>query len=239
MVSIEMPLTPGLIEAEFVARPNRFLSKVRIDGKVVDSHVPDPGRLKELLFPGARVLVEPKSGENRKTKFATVMVYSGDELISINSQLPNRFVRHCLDNAMIPEFESWKVKKQEYTFGKSRFDFLLEKDGKEKLVEVKSATLVEEGIVRFPDAVTSRGRRHVLHLAESITPERSAAVLFIVQRSDALSFEPHWGRDPEFAQALQSSIENGVELVIYTTHLKPDSMTLGRAIPYTLENHNV
>ena len=233
---MEMSLATGLIEAEFVDRPNRFLSKVRIDGKVYDSHVPDPGRLKELLFPGARVLVEPKSGAKRRTKFATVMVYSGDELISINSQLPNRFARFCLDNSLIPEFRGWTVKKQEYTLGKSRFDFLLERDGQEKLLEVKSATLVEGGIARFPDAVTSRGRRHVLHLAESITPERSAAVLFIIQRSDAISFEPHWGRDPKFAQALQSSVRDGVELVVYTTKLKPNSMTLRSSIPYSLEH---
>ncbi|NQV42867.1 MAG: DNA/RNA nuclease SfsA [Candidatus Marinimicrobia bacterium] len=236
---MKMSLSTGLIEAEFVARPNRFLSKVRIEGKVYDSHVPDPGRLKELLFPGARVLVEPKTGENRKTKFATVMVYSGDELISINSQLPNRFVRHCLDNALLPEFQGWRVKKQEYTLGKSRFDFLLEKEGKEKLLEVKSATLVEEGIVRFPDAVTSRGRRHVLHLADSINSERSAAVLFIVQRSDAVSFEPHWGRDPQFAQALQDSVNKGVELIVYTTRLKPESMTLKSSIPFNLEREHV
>ena len=236
---MEMSLATGLVEAEFVERPNRFLSRVRIDGKIYDSHVPDPGRLKELLFPGARVLVEPKTGENRKTKFATVMVYSGDELISINSQLPNRFVRHCLDNSLLPEFQGWVVKKQEYTFGKSRFDFLLEKEGREKLLEVKSATLVEDGIARFPDAVTSRGRRHVLHLAESIKSERSAAVLFIVQRSDALSFEPHWGRDPQFAEALEHSVKNGVELVVYTTKLKPDSMTLRSSIPYKLEQEHV
>jgi len=236
---MEMPLTSGLIEAEFVARPNRFLSKVKIDGEVVDSHVPDPGRLKELLYPGAQVLVEPKSGDHRKTKFATVMVYSGTELISINSQLPNRFTRFCLDHSLIPEFKGWQVKQQEYSFGKSRFDFLLERDGREKLLEVKSATLVEEGVARFPDAVTARGRKHVLHLAESITSERSAAVLFIIQRSDASSFEPHWGRDPKFAQALQSSIKSGVELLVYTTHLKPDSMTLGKAIPYTLEQVHV
>ena len=232
---MEMSLVAGLVEAEFVERPNRFLSRVRIEGKIYDSHVPDPGRLKELLFPGARVLVEPKTGENRKTKFATVMVYSGDELISINSQLPNRFVRYCLDNSLIPELQGWAVKKQEYTLGKSRFDFLLEMGGKEKLLEVKSATLVEKGIARFPDAVTSRGRRHVLHLADSITPQRSAAVLFIVQRSDAVSFEPHWGRDPEFAQALLTSVEDGLELIIYTTNLKPDSMTLRSSIPYSLE----
>lgn len=233
-----MPLTSGLIEAEFVARPNRFLSKVRIKGEIHDSHVPDPGRLKELLFPGARVLVEPKPGDHRKTKYATVMVYSGDELISINSQLPNRFARHCLDHSLLLEFAGWKVKKQEYTLGGSRFDFLLERGDEEKLVEVKAATLVEEGVARFPDAVTSRGRRHVLHLADSITPKRSAAVLFIVQRSDALSFEPHWERDPKFAEALRSSVARGVQLVIYTTALKPDAMILRSSIPYDLECSN-
>ncbi|NQV15086.1 DNA/RNA nuclease SfsA [bacterium] len=236
---MKMQLAPGLVEAEFVSRPNRFLSKVKIDGKIYDSHVPDPGRLEELLFPGARVLVEPKTGSLRKTRWATVMVYSGDELISINSQLPNRFVRFCLDNRLIPEFSAWRVKKQEYTFGKSRFDFLLEKDGEEKLLEVKSATLVEDGIARFPDAVTARGARHVKHLAESITTQRSAAVLFIVQRSDARFFEPHWGRDPFFAEALSSSVANGLELIIYTTHLEPGAMLLGTSIPYKLEQQNV
>ncbi len=236
---MKMPLPPGLIEAEFVARPNRFLSQVKIAGKIHDSHVPDPGRLKELLFPGARVLVEPKSGAERKTRFATVMVYSGSELISINSQLPNRFVRFCLDEQLMPEFSGWRVKKQEYTLGKSRFDFLLEKEGHEKLLEVKSATLVENGIARFPDAVTARGTRHVRHLVESITPDRSAAVLFIVQRSDAHHFEPHWERDPVFAEALKNAVDQGLELFIYTTRIEPDSMQLGAAIPYDLEPKDV
>ncbi len=235
---MKMSLPTGLIEAEFIARPNRFLSKVKINGEIHDSHVPDPGRLKELLFPGARVLVEPKSGVERKTKYATVMVYSGDELISINSQLPNRFVRFCLDAQLIPELSTWQVKKQEYTLGNSRFDFLLEKDGREKLLEVKSVTLVEDGIARFPDAVTSRGTRHVRHLAGSITADRSAAVLFIVQRSDAIGFEPHWGRDPEFATALKKAVEQGLELMIYTTYIKPDTMNLGTSIPYNLESAN-
>lgn len=235
---MKMDLAPGLREAEFIARPNRFLSQVKIDGKIVDSHVPDPGRLKELLFPGARVLVEAKSGEHRKTKFATVMVYSGDELISINSQLPNRFVRFCLDNKLIPELSDWQVKQQEYTLGNSRFDFLLENKGLEKLLEVKSATLVEDGIARWPDAVSARGTKHVQHLANSITPDRSAAVLYIVQRSDAIAFEPHWLRDPVFAEALEQSVEQGLELIIYTSHLEPDSMTLGSSIGYSLENPN-
>jgi sugar fermentation stimulation protein A len=238
MVNMRMELPGNLIEAEFVERPNRFLSRVKIDGQIHDSHVPDPGRLKELLIPGCRVLVEPKSGAARKTKFATVMVYSGDELISINSQLPNRFVRHCLDHQAIPELSDWQVKRQEYTLGSSRFDFLLERGLEQKLLEVKSATLVENGVARFPDAVTSRGARHVRHLASSLNENRSAAVLFIVQRSDAVRFEPHWQRDPVFAESLQLAVEQGLELYIYTTRIQRDGISLLHAIPADLENHH-
>jgi len=234
---MEMLLGNDLVEATFIERPNRFLSRVEIEGKEYLSHVPDPGRLKELLFPGAKVLVQPKAGAERKTKFATVMVYSGEELISINSQLPNRFVRFCLDHQGIPELADWSVKKQEFTLGRSRIDFLLEKNGKEKLLEVKSVTLVEEGVARFPDAVTERGRRHVLHLIDSITPERSAGVLFVIQRSDAISFQPHWQRDPKFAQALAASVEKGLELYIYTSQIEPHRMTLGQSIPYDLAKY--
>ncbi|MCF7824512.1 MAG: DNA/RNA nuclease SfsA [Candidatus Marinimicrobia bacterium] len=232
-----MPLTQGLIEAKFLARPNRFLSQVEINGEVHDAHVPDPGRLKELLFPGARVLVEPKSGPERKTRFATVMVYAGDELVSINSQLPNRFVRYCLDRELIPEFSGWSVKKQEFTLGASRFDFLLGKDDREKLLEVKSASLVEQHIARFPDAVTARGTKHIEHLVDSMTDKRSAAVLFIVQRSDAGSFEPHWERDPKFSQALTTAVAQGLELFVYTTLIQRDGMSLMSRIPYDLEKH--
>jgi len=232
-----MPLSPGLIEAKFLARPNRFLSRVEIEGETHDSHVPDPGRLKELLFPGARVLVEPKSGGQRKTRFATVMVYSGEELISINSQLPNRFVRFCLDHELLPELSGWRVKKQEYTLGSSRFDFLLEQSDREKLLEVKSVTLVESNTARFPDAVTARGTRHVEHLVKAMSKKRSAAVLLIVQRSDAIRFEPHWERDPVFAQALKTAVDQGLELYVYTTRIEPDGMTLGKAIPFKLEQY--
>ena len=232
---MKMPLPPGLIEAEFIERPNRFLSRVRIDGQIHESHVPDPGRLKELLVPGARVLVQAKTGAARKTKFATVMVYSGTELISINSQLPNQFVRFCLDHQAIPALAGWQVKKQEFQVGRSRFDFLLEQGHREKVLEVKSATLVEAGIARWPDAVSARGARHVRHLAEALSDLRSAAVLFIIQRSDAHSFEPHWGRDPVFAEALQNAVRQGVELYVHATTIRPDSMSLGPAIPYHLE----
>lgn len=228
---------PGpLLEGEFIARPNRFLAKVRVKGKAVWAHVPDPGRLKELLVPGARVLVEPKNGAKRKTRFALVMVYLGDQLISINSNLPNRFTRFCLDNHLIPELADWTVIRPEYQVGHSRFDFLLGKGSQKMLLEVKSVTLVEEGVAKFPDAVTARGRRHVEHLGEMRREGYAVAVLFIVQRPDAEMFMPQWERDPAFAQTLANAPAHGVQVLAYTAEITPACMSLKRRLPIFLEN---
>jgi len=229
-VTILKPLSmriPGpLIPAEFILRPNRFLAKVRIDGKMVWAHVPDPGRLKELLIPGARVLVQAKNGEKRKTKFALVMVYKGEELVSINTLLPNRFVRFCLDNRQIPELANWTVIKPEFLVGHSRFDFLLGKGRQQMLLEVKSVTLVEDRIAKFPDAVTARGLRHIQHLSEMRQTGYATTVLFIVQRSDADRFQPHWSRDPAFAQALALAQTEGLQILVYAAQITPECMTL-------------
>ncbi len=232
---MKMSIPGPLLEGEFLHRPNRFLSRIRLNGREVWSHVPDPGRLKELLIPGAKVLLEKKPGANRKTKYATVMVYQGEELVSINSLLPNRFARFCMDNQLIPELLGWRVKKAEASFGESRFDFLLEMGSRQKVVEVKSVTLVEDGLARFPDAVTSRGARHVKHLSELINEKRSTAVLFLVQRSDAKRFEPHWERDPHFAETLAEAAAAGVEVLVYTASLNERWMALGNALPINLE----
>lgn len=218
---------PGpLFPAEFITRPNRFLAKVRMNGKAVWAHVPDPGRLKELLIPGAKVLVQAKNGEKRKTKFALVMVYKGEELISINTLLPNRFIRFCLDNRQIPELANWTVIKPEFQVGHSRFDFLLGNGRKQMLLEVKSVTLVENRIAKFPDAVTARGLRHIQHLLELNQTGYATSVLFVVQRSDADLFQPHWSRDPAFAGALSMAQTHGLQILVYSAEITPECMTL-------------
>ncbi|MCF7797208.1 MAG: DNA/RNA nuclease SfsA [Lentisphaeria bacterium] len=230
-----MRISGPLLEGEFIARPNRFLTKVRVKGKTVWAHLPDPGRLKELLIPGARVLVEPKNGAKRKTKFALVMVYQGDQLISINSNLPNRFTRFCLDNHLIPELADWTVIRPEFQVGHSRFDFLLGKGTQKMLLEVKSVTLVEDGVAKFPDAVTVRGRRHVEHLGEMHAQGYAVTVLFIVQRPDATMFTPQWERDPEFAQTLADAPAKGVQILVYSAEITPACMTLKSRLSIDLE----
>ncbi len=232
-----MPLPGPLLEARFLQRPNRFLAQVQLGSKTVWAHVPDPGRLHELLLPQAQVLLRENHSRQRKTRYSMVMVRQGETLISIDSQLPNRFLRHCFDQQLIPDWLGWEVLRQEVTQGRSRFDFLLGRGRSEMLVEVKSATLVEEGIARFPDAVTARGARHVRHLAELKREGKNTAVFFLIQREDARAFEPHWERDPVFAEELQKAVAAGVELKVYTSRLSPGWMSLGEEVPVNLEAH--
>ena len=234
--TIEMNIDHKFIEAEFLERPNRFLTRVRLDGKIVDSHLPDPGRLKELLIPGARLLLKYEDGIKRKTQFSTQAVYSGKTLISLNTLLPNHFVSYLLKNHGLPFLHGWKFQKQEVTYGKSRFDFQIKKNDLAMVIEVKSVTLVEKGIAKFPDAITERGKRHVQHLGKMAAEGLNTMVLFVVQRHDADSFQPQWDRDPKFARALLKSWENGLQVRVIKMKMTKEALYYLGEIPYKLSS---
>jgi len=221
-------------EAEFIERPNRFLTRVKLNGNIVNSHLPDPGRLKELLIPGARLLLKQENGINRKTQFSTQAVYSGKTLISLNTLIPNRFVSYLLKNHGFAFLKKWEFQKQEVSYGNSRFDFQLKKDDSVMVLEVKSVTLVEKGVAKFPDAVTERGRRHIRHLAELAAEGLDVMVLFVVQRSDAEYFQPQWERDPKFSSALFEAWQNGLQVRVIKMKMTTDSFLYLGEIPYQL-----
>jgi sugar fermentation stimulation protein A len=232
---IEMPLDWELFEAEFVDRPNRFLTRVKYDGEIVESHLPDPGRLKELLIPGVTLLIKKEGNPNRKTKFSTQAVYLGNQLISLNSWLPNQFVEFLLKGKAINFLKDWDFVRREIPFGKHRFDFLLMRNEKPLYVEVKSVTLVEDGIAKFPDAVTERGKRHVEHLAEMTKDGIDCLVLFVVQRSDAKIFQPQWDRDPKFSTALLKAHNEGLNIKVIQADIQRSKMVFCGELPFNLE----
>ncbi|MBC8257021.1 MAG: DNA/RNA nuclease SfsA [Candidatus Marinimicrobia bacterium] len=213
-----MKLKSRLLEARFIDRPNRFLTRAELNGNIVESHLPDPGRLKELLIPGARILLKQEDGENRRTKFSTQAVYNGNTLISLNTLLPNKFAAHLLIEKELDFLKEWQIHKKEITYGKHRFDFLLKNNDELLYLEVKSVTLVENEIAKFPDAVTERGRSHVEHLGKMALDGIRTMVLFVVQRHDAKLFQPQWERDPKFGFALYKAWQNGLEVRVI--HLK-------------------
>jgi len=251
----------------FVSRPNRFLALVRINDAVVPCYLPDPGRLKELLLPGAEVVVRrpidrgisstfsktsickdnanemrTAEGKHRKTEYdmlAVVASISGGErqLVSVDTRLPNELVHEALLNRSLREFNSYGKLTREFCYGSSRLDFLLEKRygrGTDKCyLEVKSCSLVEDGVALFPDAPTERGSRHLRELmnVKSYNKNHRASIMFIVQRGDAGSLRPNEGTDPKFAQTLQMALAKGVEAYAYTVNFNTESMTLARSIP--------
>ena len=214
-----MKLNYRLLEARFIDRPNRFLTRVELNGSIVESHLPDPGRLKELLKSGVRILLKQEDGNNRRTKYSTQAVYDGNTLISLNTLLPNKFTAYLLKERKIDFLKEWSLIKKEVTFGKHRFDMYL---------EVKSVTLVENEIAKFPDAITERGRSHVKHLGEMALDGIRTMVLFVVQRHDSIIFQPQWERDPKFGFELYKSFQNGLEVrVIHLKMTKSELQYLG------------
>ena len=228
---------PGpLRDARFVARPNRFLTVVDIDGKHVKSHLPDPGRLTELLVPGAQLKVRPRDSQasQRRTSWTTLLVKKGRNWVSIDSTLPNRFVESLLVNGELSIFDLYTLVRREVTVGSHRFDFLLKKNGKPYYLEVKSVTFVEKSICMFPDAVTERGAKHPLALANMVKSGVKAGILFVCQRSDAKLFRPMWDIDRKFSEALVTAEKTGVDINVITAKVTPSSITYNNQIPYDL-----
>lgn len=235
-----VPLAGPLAEARFVARPNRFLVHARLGGgEEVAAHLPDPGRLEELLVPGRRIWLRPAPrvgrGAGRKTAWTAVLVQTpaGDGLVSVDTTLPNRLVAAALAAGVLPELAGWALERAEAPLGRSRFDFLLAAPEDRRLVlEVKSVTLVEEGVGLFPDAVTARGARHLRELAELAgRPGWQAAVLFVLQRPDAERILAAPEIDPDFAQALAEARAAGVRVLGRRCHVALDRVTLGEPVP--------
>ena len=228
-----MRFSGRLVPAIFQSRPNRFLGVVLVDGVETLCFIPNPGRMKELLYRGARVYLLLVQSDTRKTQYNLTLVDHEGTLVSVDSNVPNRLVREAVDRGIIEPFEGFRVKKAEYTFGESRLDFLLESDSGKLLLEVKSCTLIRDGVALFPDAPTKRGSRHLRTLTRGLTQGRSA-VFFLIQRSDANSFRPNMETDSDFATNLKEANREGVEVYAYSSRVDFDGVFLGSRVPIDL-----
>lgn len=240
---VTLPLPAPLHEARFLERPNRFVVHARLrNRRKVIAHLADPGKLRELLVPGRKLLLRQASDPDRKTRWSTVLVESPDSTtwVSIDTGLPNRVIARALEENALEELGAWRLVRREFPLGASRFDFLLERrrggrGPRRMVVEVKSVSLVENGIALFPDAVTTRGARHVRELAElRESGDWAAAVLFVLQRPDANRIMPFATRDPDFAQALTEARRAGVRLLGRRCSITPEAVVLGSPIPVAL-----
>ena len=231
-----MEIEGPLIEGRFRSRDNRFRVTVEIDGQSVSAHLANSGRLGELLVPGRRVVLLERPGDHRKTSYDLSSVFMEGVWVSVDARVPNDLVAEALASGRLAPLVGYPDVRREVAFGGSRLDFLIEAQGRRPcLVEVKSVTLVVDGWGYFPDAVTMRGRRHLLELASAIEMGYRAVVLFVVQREDAWGLRPHDESDPGFGQTLRSAAEHGVEVYAYACHVEPGRALIERPLPVSLE----
>ena len=222
----------NIVYGIFLSRPNRFIAHVEIDGQVQVVHVKNTGRCKELLVPGAVVYVEGNSDPNRKTAWDLVAVEKGKRLINMDSQAPNRvFSEWVKAGAFLPNVT---LLRPETKFGDSRFDFYVEADGKRHFIEVKGVTLEENGVVRFPDAPTQRGVKHLEELIRAREQGYESWVCFVIQMADVLRFEPNDVTHPAFGTALRNAEQARVHILALECIVTPDQLKIGRPVPVSL-----
>ena len=218
--------------ATFLRRPNRFIANIEVDGREEVCHVKNTGRCRELLTDRATIYVEHHDNPKRKTKYSLIAVEKGNLLINMDSQAPNKVVGEWL-LAKEP-FGKVKLLKPECTYGSSRFDFYLETEAEKIFIEVKGVTLEEDGIVRFPDAPTERGIKHLEELCACVEAGYKAAVIFVVQMEGMQHFEPNEKTHPQFGEALRQARKAGVEVLAYECKVTPSSLEITKSIPVML-----
>ncbi len=223
-----------LIPAVFLERPNRFGAWVALQGRWEYVHVPDPGRLRELLVPGTAVWLRPAGTPGRRTAFSLVMTQDKEEWVSLDTGVPNRVVRRALERGELPELSGYATVQPEFIYGRSRLDFLLAGASGRCLLEVKSVTFVVDGCGLFPDAVSERASRHLRELISVVGDGYRAVALFVVQRQDARCVAPNVATDPQFAQTLRQAADAGVELLARLCRVQPTGIEIGSPIPVRL-----
>lgn len=223
---------PNITSGRFIARPNRFIAQVEIGGREETCHVKNTGRCRELLVPGARVYLTASGNLKRKTQYDLVAVEKGARLINMDSQAPNKVVQEWLEQGGLPGLTRIQP---EYRYDQSRFDFYLEQDGRKAFLEVKGVTLEENGVVRFPDAPTARGAKHLHELIRAGREGYGAYVFLVIQMENVDHFEPNWKTDPDFGQALLDAQEAGVHLLAYDCQVTPGSLRIGKKVPVMLK----
>ena len=226
---------PPLVEGRFIKRLNRFAALVDVERREYLAHVPNSGRMGELLVPGFRVLlVSAPPGGNRKTSFDLALVDTGDALSSADARLPNKLLAEALTRKRLPQFDDYSTIRGEQVFGDSRLDFLLEGPEGKCYVETKSVTLVEAGVGLFPDAPTVRGVKHLRSLMAARDAGHQAAVVFVIQRADVEAFAPHDEADPLLGTTLREAHDAGVAVWAYRCEVTESSIELADEVPVRL-----
>lgn len=215
-------------KAVFIDWPNRFIARCEINEQVETVHVKNTGRCKELLIPGTTVFLEKFNAQTRKTNYDLISVIKGNRIINIDSQAPNKiFLEWAKSGRFLPDI---LLIKPEYRFLNSRFDFYIETPFKKIFIEIKGATLENNGVVMFPDAPTQRGLKHISELIEVKKKGYEAYIIFVIQMENAKYFMPNYITHKAFADKLKECDDNGVNVAAFDTIVTEKSIVLNNEV---------
>jgi len=229
-----MKLGQRVVDGIFIDRPNRYLSRVEVDGEEVQAHVPDPGRLPGLMIPKMKVRLIHNPGPKRKTDYTLALVRHGTIWVSVYPVFANKLVGEALSKNKLSFLSGYKRFSAEVKIGNSRIDFKLDYPNQSLFIEVKSVSHVENSVGKFPDAPTERGRKHLRELIELKNKGDRAGVLFVSQRSDTRSVTSNDAIDPEFGGMLLKAHHAGVELYACNCKVTGTAITINHQIDVVL-----
>ena len=228
---------PPLIAGRLIQRYQRFLADVRLKGgEIVTAHCPNTGSMAGCSESGRPVYLSRHDNPRRKLKYTWELIDMPSSLVGVNTQVPNRLVALSAATGRIAELEGYSDLQREVRIGNhSRLDLLLTASGRRRCyVEIKNCTLVRQGIAMFPDAVTSRGRKHLQELEKRAAAGDRSVIFFFIQRQDASRFQPADSIDPDYGRALRRAAGNGVELLAYDVDIDLHGIRLRRQVPCRL-----
>lgn len=232
-----MKFSEPLIQGKIIKRYKRFLADVELEnGDIITAHTANTGSMKTCWEPGWSVLMSYHDNPKRKLKYSLELTNNGDTWIGVNTSLPNKIAIEGIANGTVKELKGYSTIKPEAKIGKSRIDILLSNEGEDPCyVEVKNVTLLGEknkGI--FPDAVSTRGQKHLEELMGLVDQGIRAAMLYVINREDVKSFSPADDIDPRYGQLLRQASEKGVEILAYKCEVTPKEIKLAKKLPVKL-----
>lgn len=230
-----MRFSAPLQAAVLLRRYQRFLADVRLnDGRIVTAHCPNTGSMRTCSTPGSKVFLSESVNPSRKYPYTVELVENNAILIGVNTSRTNTVVQEAIQNGLIAEFgKPMKMQREVRTSANCRLDLVLEHGHSQTFVEIKSCTFVQDGVAMFPDAVTVRGHKHLLELADLVRRGHKGAIFFLVQRTDARQFRPATFIDPLYSTTLRQVHELGVAILVYQAEISPEEIVVSQPLPFS------
>ena len=227
---------PKLIQGTLIRRYQRFKAEVRLrNNHVVTALCPNTGSMIACSEPGRPVYLSRQNAPHRKLKYTWEIIKMPTSLVGVNTGVPNKLVKESILAGKIPELTGYDRVRSEVPYGRnSRIDLLLEKDRQQCFVEIKNCTLVENGVACFPDAVTTRGQKHLKELQQQVRQGHRSVMFYLVQRMDAGLFRPADHIDSEYGRGLRKAVKAGVEVLVYDVRIDFTHIGINKPVPYEI-----